>query len=313
MPEILVLDAATVRRLLDFDALTDALRHGLIELSSERASVPPRNAAFSGAGLLAAMPGYLPGAGLAVKLVSVFDGNGTQGLPSHQAVILMFDPETGSPMAIMDGTYITAVRTAGAAAVAGLALARPNSTSLAILGAGVQAEAHLAAFSRSFNLTEVRVAARNADHSAALAHQSSVAGVRKSFEEAVRGADIVCCCTNADSPIIRREWLAPGTHVSSVGRGAELDPGTVGAGSVFVEWRGAVTSPPPAGAVELQGLDPAAVIEIGKVLAGTAPGRMSPDQITVYKSTGHAVEDAAAAALVYARARAENAGVTVTL
>jgi alanine dehydrogenase len=313
MPDILVLDGATVERLLDLDALSAALRDALMELSAGRASVPPRNAAFSSAGLLAAMPGYLPGAGMAVKLVTVFDENGKLGLHSHQALIMLFDPETGVGLAMMDGTYITAVRTAGAAAVAAVALARPESTTLAILGSGVQARTHLDAFTRCFDLAEIRVAARNLVGAQEVADSRPVGRVCASFEEAVRGADIVCCCTNAMEPILRREWLAPGSHVSSVGRGAELDAETVAAGTVFVEWLGAVTNPPTAGAAELQGIDPATVTEVGAVLAKTARGRVSPEQITVYKSTGHAVEDAAAAALVYARALSEQVGARVRL
>jgi ornithine cyclodeaminase/alanine dehydrogenase-like protein (mu-crystallin family) len=136
-----------------------------------------------------------------------------------------------------------------------------------------------------------------------------------SFEEAVAGADVVACCTDAREPVLEAAWLAPGAHVSSVGGtfGPELDPAVIRAGRVFVEWRGAVTSPPPAGAHDLQGLDPAAVTEIGEVLSGARPGRTSPGELTVYKSTGHAVEDAAAAALVYRRARETGTGVTVTI
>jgi len=131
----------------------------------------------------------------------------------------------------------------------------------------------------------------------------------------VRGADVVACCTDAREPILLREWLQPGTHVSAVGGtfGPELDAETVRACSVFVEWRGAVTSPPPAGAHELQGLDPATVTEVGEVIAGTKPGRRSPDEMTLYKSTGIAVEDAATAGLVYARAVREGAGTRLPL
>ena len=142
-----------------------------------------------------------------------------------------------------------------------------------------------------------------------------VARAAGSFEAAVAGADVVCCCTDAHEPILEAGWLAPGAHVSSVGGtfGPELDPAIVRGGRVFVEWRGAATTPPPAGAHDLQGLDPAAVTEIGEVLAGTRPGRTSRDELTVYKSTGHAVEDAAAAGLVYRRALETGTGTTVSI
>ncbi|HSK35817.1 MAG TPA: ornithine cyclodeaminase family protein, partial [Actinomycetota bacterium] len=122
-------------------------------------------------------------------------------------------------------------------------------------------------------------------------------------------------CTDAREPVLEPAWLAPGAHVSSVGGtfGPELDPATVRSGRIFVEWRGAVTSPPPAGAHDLQDLDPATVTEIGEVLAGTRPGRTGPDQLTVYKSTGLAVEDAAAAELVYRRAVEAGAGTSVPI
>jgi alanine dehydrogenase len=126
----------------------------------------------------------------------------------------------------------------------------------------------------------------------------------------VLGADVVACCTDARQPVLRLEWLKPGVHISAIGGtfGPELDAETVNASRVFVEWRGAVTNAPPAGAHELQGLDPASVTEVGEVIAGTKPGRQSTDEITLYKSTGLAVEDAAAAGLVYERALREGAG-----
>jgi ornithine cyclodeaminase/alanine dehydrogenase-like protein (mu-crystallin family) len=159
------------------------------------------------------------------------------------------------------------------------------------------------------------VASRTPGRAEALAERHPAARAVGSFEEAVAGADVVACCTDAREPVLEAAWLAPGAHVSSVGGtfGPELDPAVIRAGRVFVEWRGAVTSPPPAGAHELQGLDPADVTEIGEVLAGTRPGRASPEELTVYKSTGHAVEDAAAADLVHRRALEAGAGVTVRI
>jgi ornithine cyclodeaminase len=118
-----------------------------------------------------------------------------------------------------------------------------------------------------------------------------------SFEKAVRGADVVCLTTDADHPVIDLSWVKPGAHVGSVGNKAEL-PVALTHGTVFVEWMGAATSPQPAGATELQGIDPARVVEIGRVVNGDHPGRTAHDEVTVYKSTGHAVEDAAAARLV---------------
>jgi alanine dehydrogenase len=315
MSEVLVLSEAEVASLLDLDELLAGLADAFQILSTGRISVPPRVGAFAEAGILAAMPVYLPGVALGAKLVTVFPGNHERGRPSHQALIALFDPEDGTPSAVMDGTRITATRTGASAAVAADALARNDAEVLAILGAGVQGRSHLETFPRVRGFREIRVASRTPEHAVALAAEHPAAKAVDTFAEAVAGADVVCCCTDAREPIIQAAWLAPGTHVSSVGGsfGDELDAGTVRGGRVFVEWRGAVTSAPPAGASELQGLDPETVTEIGEVLAGTRPGRTSADELTVYKSTGHAVEDAVAAQLVYQRAVQAGAGQTVIM
>src|SRR6202165_970258 len=313
---LLYLSRADVERLLDIDEMLDALGKALVVFSSGVTSVPPRTGARVGdVGLMGAMSGYVPGVALEVKLVSVFPGNHHLGLPSHQALIALFDERDGSPLSIMDGTYITAIRTGGTAAVAARALARDDAKVLAILGAGVQGRSHLDTFTRVRDFKEIRVASRDHAKPSRLAALHPRAHVAGSFEAAVRGADVVACCTDAREPVIRREWLKPGVHVSSVGGtfGPELDPETLGAGKVFVEWRGAASNPPPAGAHELQGLDAGSITEVGEVLAGTRPGRTSEHDITIYKSTGHAVDDAATARLVYDRALAEGTGVNLPL
>ena len=311
---MLFLTETEVRRLLDLDLLIEALETAFVGLSAGRASVPPRIAArVEGRGFLAAMPGYLDGV-LETKLVSVFPGNEATGVPTHQALVALFDDRDGSPLAVMDGTAITAIRTGAASAVATRALAREDAGVLAVLGSGVQARSHLEAVGRVRDFTDVRIASRTRAHSEALADEVG-AKAFDSFEEAVRGADVVCACTDADAPVVRGEWLAGGEHVTSVGAsagGAELDPETVQAGLLVVESRVAF-EPYPAGAHELQGLDPDAAVELGEVLAGTHEGRTSPEEITVYKSMGHAVEDACAAGLVYRRALELGAGTEVEL
>jgi alanine dehydrogenase len=303
---VLVLAEEDVRRLLDLDELIDAVGDALAEVSAGRASVPPRVAAFvPESGLLAAMPGYAAGV-LETKLVSVFPGHE----PSHQALIALFDDATGTPLAVMAGTHITAARTGAASALSTRLLAREEARVLAVLGTGVQARSHYDAVTRVREFDEVRVAGRSRERAAALG-----ASVADTFEAAVRGADVVCACTDAPAPVLRREWLAPGAHVTSVGAsqdGPELDEATVRAGLLAVESRVAF-EPYPAGAHELQGLDPAAAVELGELVAGSRPGRTAPDQLTVYKSMGHAAEDAAAARLVYERALREGAGTEVDL
>jgi ornithine cyclodeaminase/alanine dehydrogenase-like protein (mu-crystallin family) len=314
--ELLYLSRADVERLLDVDAMLSALAEALVIFSSGVTSVPPRVAArVPDVGMLGAMAGYVPGVALEIKLVSVFPGNHARGLPSHQGLIALFDEHGGQPLAVMDGAYITAIRTGGTAAVAANALARSDARVLAILGAGVQGGSHLETFTRVRDFDEIRVASRDQAKAKSLAARHPRARVTTSFEDAVRGADVVACCTDAREPVIRHEWLAPGVHVSSVGGtfGPELSPETMAAAKVFVEWRGAALNAPPAGAHELQGLDANNITEVGEVLAGAREGRTSDRDITVYKSTGHAVEDAATARLVYDRAVAEGAGVKLPL
>ncbi len=314
--ELLYLSRAEVESLLDVDEMLEALAKALVMYSSGITSVPPRTAArIPDVGLMGMMAGYVPGVALEVKLVSVFPDNHAHGLPSHQALIALFDEGDGAPLAVMDGTYITAIRTGGTAAVAARVLARDDAHVLAILGAGAQGHAHIATFPRVRDFQEIRVASRDHAKASELAALHPKARVVTSFEEAVRGADVVACCTDAREPVIRREWLSPGVHVSSVGGtfGPEVDRETLAAGKVFVETRSAAVNAPPAGSHELQGLDPDTVTELGEVLAGTRPGRTSQKEITIYKSMGLAVEDAAAARLVYDRARAEGTGVVLQL
>lgn len=312
---LLFLSRADVVRLLDIDKLLEALAGALVELSAGRTSVPPRIAARTASGgLLGAMPGYISGV-LEAKVVTIFPQNHVRGLPSHQGLIALFDQDNGAPLAVMDGMAITAIRTGASAALAARWLARPESSTLAILGAGVQGHSNLTAFARVRDFKEIRIASRNVATAESLAAQNPRAKPVATFKEAVQGADVVCCCTDAREPVMKYEWLVPGAHVSSVGGtfGPELDAQTIGAGMIFVESRDAVRQPPPAGAHELQGLRPESVTEIGEVIAGTQPGRTAAGQLTVYKSSGHAVEDAAAARLVYDRAVAEGAGERVSL
>ncbi len=314
--DLLYLSRADVESLLDVDAMLDALADALVIYSSGVTSVPPRTAARVGdRSLLGVMAGYVPGVALESKLVSVFPDNDHRGLPSHQGLIALFDETSGAPVALMDGTYITAIRTGGTAAVAARVLSRQDARVLAILGAGVQGWSHLETFPRVRDFGEIRIASRNLERAQDLAAHSPRSRALASFEEAVRGADVIACCTDAREPILRREWLKPGAHVSSVGGtfGPEIDRETVEASRVFVEWRGAVTNRPPAGAHELQGLDEESVTEVGEVLAKSKPGRQTADEITLYKSTGHAVEDAAAARLVYDRARQVGVGFRLPL
>jgi ornithine cyclodeaminase len=301
---------------LDLDALVDALAQAFVDLSAGRASMPPRIAAFSGHGLLGVMPAYLPSANLLeTKLVTLFEGNAGTDLPTHQAAIAVFDPERGAMTALMDGTYITATRTAAGSALSTRLLAREDARVLAICGTGVQAQTHARALSRMRPFEEIRVAGRDRAKAEALAGE--VGGIAVgSFEEAAQGADVVSATTHSAEPVVRHEWLAAGTHVTSVGinpEGAELEDRLVADADVFVESREAVLAPFPAGANDLRGLDAERLTELGEVLAGTRPGRLNAEQITVYKSVGVGVMDAAAAALVLKAAAERGAGTEIEL
>lgn len=309
--EILILSAAEVQRLLEPEALLEALADAFRALSGGLVDAPDRiGVSVPDAGFLLAMPGYAQGSEIAVKLVSVFHGNARDGLPTHQALVTLFDPQTGSPLALMDGTAITALRTAGAAALSTRLLAREDARVLTIIGAGAQGHAHLTMLPRVRSFAEIRIVSRDSVRAEELAALDARAHVATSAEEAVRGADVVCLCTSAGQPVIAAEWVAPGTHVTSVGYappGGELDPSLIARGWLYVETRAAFALP-PAGCAELSGMDPSSGTELGTVLLGQAEGRHSADAITVYKAMGHAVEDLAAASLVYRRAREQGVG-----
>ena len=311
-----LLSQAQVRDLLDLDELVDALAEAHADLTAGSASMPPRTAALVSEreGLLGVMPSYLPSAGLACKLVTLFPHN--RDRETHQALICVFDPANGTPLALMDGTYITATRTAAGSALATRLLAREDAHVLAILGTGVQAHSHARALPRVRRIDEIRVASR--DRAKAEAFAAEIGGFgADSYEQAVRGADIVAATTHATEPVIRRAWLEPGTHVNSVGlnpSGREVDEATVADAVLVVESRESALAPPPAGAPELAGVDPSRVYaELGELVSGVKPGRRSEQEITLYKSVGVAVQDAAAAALVLKAARERSIGKEIEL
>ena len=314
--QVLILSGAEVERLLDADALLDALADTFKALSQGEIVAPGRGEVSTGdSGFLLAMPVFRTGGEITIKMVSVFHGNEALGLPTHQALICLFDRQTGTPVCVMDATYITAMRTAGASALTVRSLARDDARVLAIVGAGTQGAAHLKMLPRVRDFQEMRIASKHVAHAEQLAAQDDRARAVATVEEAVRGADVVCLCTNAAEPVIRDEWLSPGAHVTSVGYrppGGELGGDTIARGRIFVETRRAFEAP-PVGCAELAGHDPTSGTEVGELLLGHRPGRQTRDEITIYKAMGHACEDMAAASLVYRRARDEGAGVTVAL
>jgi ornithine cyclodeaminase/alanine dehydrogenase-like protein (mu-crystallin family) len=323
---MLILTRQEVERLLDLDKLVDALAAAMADLSAGHVSMPARNVCQvrEHGGLLAAMPVYLSSLRvLSTKLVTLYPGNAAGPLPTHQAAIVVFDASTGAPRALMDGTFITAARTAAGSALATRLLARPDADVLTIIGTGVQARAHARAIPRVRRVKEIRVAGRSRDKAQALAAEiSKELGVPAAAcapgRVAFQGAGIICATTCASTPVVRGEWLEPGTHVNSVGMGpgaCEVDPEAVRRARVVVESRAAALAPEPSGANDLtwairDGVVPAGHVraEIGEVVAGRMPGRTSREEITLYKSVGVAVQDAAAAQLVLEAAQKQGVG-----
>jgi alanine dehydrogenase len=308
---LLVLRSGEVGELLEEIPLLDVLASALVDLSLGRASCPDRAAASAGErGLLFCMPAFGGGA-LGAKLVSLFEENHSAGLPSHQALVVLFDAGTGLPAALLDGTEVTTARTAAVSALATSLLAAPGARVLAVLGAGVQGAAHLRALTRLAPFADVRVASRNPEHARALAREQGCRWV-PGFEEAVRGADVVCACTSSPVPVLSAGWLGQGAHLNSIGPW-ELDPETVAASRLAVESRAAAFRAYPVGAGDLAGADPDAAVELGEILAGHRPGRRSASELTLFKSVGVGVEDAAVARAVYERALERGAGRLVAI
>jgi ornithine cyclodeaminase/alanine dehydrogenase-like protein (mu-crystallin family) len=274
------------------------------------------------------MPCYSPSArALATKVTSVFPENAGGPTPVRQAAMLVFDPADGTPAALLDGTYITAIRTGACSALSARLLARSGAATLAILGTGVQARAHARTVVRVRPFTELRIAGRDPAKAATLAAELGREldlPVRpfESYRSALDGADVVCATTFAVEPVVRRAWVAPGTHVTSVGynpAGRELDDELVAAAALFVESRPAALHAVPPNQDLAQPIERGVITaehvraELGEVFTGERPGRTDDDEITLYKSVGVAVQDAVAAALVLQAARDRGAGVEVTL
>ena len=295
MMDIVVLDEPAVQQRLRYQDLIPAIADALAALSAGRV-VQPVRAVLPVAphhGFFAVMPAYA--GALGAKLVTFYPQN--MGIHTHHAVIVLFKAETGEPLAMMDGRLITEMRTAAASAVATQRLARADASVLAILGSGVQARSHLAALRLVRSFTEVRVwSPRNAP---AFAQRHGVKAVATAAD-AVRGADVVVVATSATTPLLQGRWLSQGAHVNAVGATRpdwrELDDDLVTTARVFVDSREAALR--ESGDVIAARSE---VTEIGAVVAGVHPGRRTPEEVTLFKSVGVAVEDVVAAALVLQR------------
>jgi alanine dehydrogenase len=290
-------DEPQVAALLRLEDLIPAVRGALAALSAGKVVQPVRSvvAVAEHAGFLGVMPAYA-GTALGAKLVTFYPANA--GVPTHHAVIALFRPETGEPLALMDGRLITELRTAAASAVATDLLARPKAAVLAILGAGVQAGSHLAALRLVRTFREVRIWSPRSAGAFAAAHGITAAA---SAEAAVRGADVIVTATSAKTPVLLGDWVAPGAHVNAVGATRpdwrELDDPLVRRARVWVDSREAALV--ESGDVIAAGTR--LVGEIGAVAGGTLGGRASAEEVTIFKSVGVAVEDVVSADLVWRR------------
>lgn len=324
----IVLTQPEVRQLLPMRACMDLMARVLTSLGRDEGVNPLRWAMWlpDRSGLLGMMPGMSgdPDA-LGLKVVAVFPGNHGTEYDSHQGVVVLFDTEVGVPTAILDASEITAIRTAAVSGVATELLARDDARELAILGSGVQARTHLEAMLEARPFERVRVfSPSEANRSAFAERESARHGIpveaASSAEAAVTGADVICTVTSSREPVLLGEWLEPGVHInaagSSVKSARELDTVAVVRSRLFVDRRestlneaGDFLFPKEEGAID----DDHIVAEIGEILLGENPGRRTPEEITLFKSLGLAVEDLAAAHYAAERARAEGVGVSVPL
>ncbi len=313
-----IINDEAVRRLLPMDECIAAMERAIAALACDNAVQPLRSLVWQPdrSGLLGMMPGWLgEPQTLGIKVVAIFPGNHGTELDAHQGVVLLFDTTDGRLLAVMDATEITGIRTAAVSAVATRHLATPDAGDLAILGSGTQAQTHLEAMLCVRKIARVRVWSRKPENAARFAAAESRRWARTiepapTAREAVRDADIICTTTSASAPVLEGAWIAPGAHVNAVGaclpKSRELDTEAVRQARLFVDRResalneaGDFLIPRAEGAID----DDHIVGELGDVVTGGVPGRVSPDDRTLFKSLGLAVEDLAAAHLIYTKTR----------
>ncbi len=321
--KILVLAGYHVRELLPYRECADVMREALAELAAGllqqplRTIVRPRDAA----GFMALMPAYGPAAGYGLyglKAICISAGNPALGKDAHQGGVLLFAADTGEPLALVNASALTEIRTAAVSAVATGLLARPDAAELAIIGTGVQGRAHAHAVAATRPLTGIRIAGRDLARArgvaAELAGQLGLpVSAHDAVPEAVAGADIVVTATTSPRPVLRREWLSAGTHLNAVGAcvpgDREIDTATMATAALFADSRESVRN--EAGdylLAQAEGAVNPVRAELGELLAGTAPGRADDAEITLFESLGLAVEDLAAASYVYQKAKSLGAG-----
>jgi alanine dehydrogenase len=325
---MLILSEEQVRSLIDIEELIAVLEQAHIQYSTGKAVMPVRLVVPLPqiAGRITSMPGYLTeDKALGMKVVTYFQNNPQENLPAILATVMLFSAATGKIIAVMDGSYITAIRTACASAMATRALANPEAPVLGILGAGVQARAHIQALCRVRQLNQIKLYSPSGTNAANIKRElepvsRAAIDVAKSAEEAVRNSDLVVTATTAQQPILECAWLKPGAHINAVGShrpdSREIDGPTVARSKVVVDSREAIMA--ECGDILLAIKEKSITekhlhAEIGEVLAGTKPGRSSGDEVTLYKSVGIAIQDVATAQLIYHKALELKVGTNVEI
>jgi ornithine cyclodeaminase/alanine dehydrogenase-like protein (mu-crystallin family) len=327
MMKILVLNSRQIRELLSMADCIELMSDALSALARDEVHQPLRTIVRppNARGLLGLMPAYRDGerGAFGLKAICVFPDNPSQGKDAHQGAVTLFSRDTGELLALMNASEITAIRTAAVSAVATRLLAREDAQQLAIIGAGVQARTHLTALACVRSIKHARVAARNIDHAEQLAREMQpgipfpVEAVQKN-EEAVRGADLIVTATSSLEPVLKKDWISEGAHVNAIGTHSpgsrEIDSATMAAARIFVDRRESALN--ESGDYLLAAkegvIGPDNIIgEIGELLLGTKSGRTSPNEITLFKSLGLAIEDVACAEYLYRKAQAQNTGTWV--
>jgi len=307
MPTLL-LDKNAVRRLIDMPEVLGAVEEAFRLHAEGKSSMPPKSYLSVEKGDFRAMPAALPG-GAGIKWVNVHPGNRARNLPTVMAVIIYNDRETGYPLAVMEATIITAYRTGASAAIAAKYLARKNSSTLGIIGAGMQAHTQVLAHTGLFTFEKVNIFDISEETAKRLMAAFPDLPMRFTSIEEAAASDIVCTLTPARSPIVKREWLLPGTHINAVGADAagkeELEPSILKAAKVVVDDLRQASSGGEINVPVAKGIYSVNEIygTLPEIVAGKKPGRADDREITVFDSTGIAIEDLAVARLIFDKAQ----------
>jgi ornithine cyclodeaminase len=322
--KLLILNHAEVEQLLPMSECISAMEDAFTALARGEAHQPLRTIFRPPEvkGVMAMMPTFCarPSPLFGLKAICVFPGNAAIGKDAHQGGVMLFDGNTGEPLALVNASAITAIRTAAVSGLATRLLAREAAGDLAIIGAGVQARPHLIAMNCVRPLRRVRIASQSFVSAQTFAnemqpHCATLIEPVETAAAAVRGADIIVTATTSRDPVLNREWISSGAHINAIGtyspKAREVDTATIVAATMFVDRResalneaGDYLIPANEGAIGPEHIR----ADLGEVLTGVHPGRTSPGEITLFKSLGLAIEDLAAAALVYQKAREANAG-----